>query len=1390
MHLKWNFKVCIFFSLLFSFHSHAQKPTKDFNFVDIKAGISKVGIYTITQDYYGFIWIGTNGSGLYKFDGIDYTSYKFKHQDSTSVSSNLIFSSYLGKENKLWIGTEDGLNLYNRDLDKFQKINITKSQELNISVLSINEYDGNLYIGTRLNGLFKYNLETQQTQRIPTKDKSGPAINSIKINKDGIIFLGTSLGLKKLNATKSQILKPNIINGALNVDIDAPIQCMLFDSKNNLWAGTYTKGVYKYNIQESEISGITKLKISQKRILSILENSDNSILAGSENDGLFHLNSNGSIIKSYLYSKTDKNSISSNSIWSLFKDKNERIWMGYYNNGVVVSDDYYDKFNNIESLANNKNSLQTGSVTGIVKDDNNNLWITMDGGGIDIFDGKSGKVEHINISEKSFYKGLTSNYIQTVFIDSKKTMWAGSWDNGFYFLKKGSKKFTNINIDNSNGKLLSNAILSFEEDNDGIIWIGTFYAGLYSYNPKTEILKHNNTEDFLKYNINTSDVRKILVDIDGAIWVGTTSGLFKIDKINENDLKVTSFIKPMTIEYNNHKSSIHILSLYESSDSNIWIGTRGAGLSKFDKNKNQFTWYNKFSGLNEENIAGIIEDFDKNIWISGNSGITKLNASKNEFTNYTTNDGLLSDDFNFNATFIDKKGDLYFGNYKGVDYFNPKDLKVNTNLPSLYLTGLKIFNKEITPNSEKSPLNKIITETSSLELNYEQSVFTIEYTGINYTRSEKNQYAYYLEGLEKSWNYVGNQRSTTYTNLDYGDYTFKLKSANNDGVWNEEPLELKIKISPPWWKTTVAIIAYFILFVLGILLLNKMTQDRIKEKQLIKNERSQRIQEDKLHKKKIQFFTNISHEFRTPLTLILNPLKDIMRDENSNLSERIKSKHNIIYRNTNRLYRLINELMDLRKLELNKMTIRASQLNLINFSKDIVEYFKEEALTRNIFLSLDADISDLNVWADESMLEKIIFNILSNAMKFTPDNGSINVELIDNDSDFLLPLMSETVPVKVIEILISDTGPGLEEDQIQQIFERFYQVENLNKTYYGGTGIGLEVVNNFVKLHKGKIEVSSKVGEGTTFKIILPKGNNHLSKDEIMRFKKELDTDEIDANFISVNQTEIESNETLEADKNQKKHTILVVEDNTELRNYLKTELSINYKVLIAHNGKEGLDIAQKSFPDVILTDVIMPEMDGFEFCKRIKTDIKTSHIPLLMLTAKSRMDDRIEGIEYGSDAYMTKPFDMRLLSLRLSQLITSRKLIFDKYFSEVSGAKENVNTTSIDKVFINKVLAYIGENISEPSLSVEKLANELNLSRSQLYRKIKTLTGQTVNELVRKIRLERAHQILQTGSAFVNEVCYKVGFSSPSYFTKCFKAHFGVLPTEIEIKDNDISES
>ncbi|WP_234989682.1 hybrid sensor histidine kinase/response regulator transcription factor [Cellulophaga tyrosinoxydans] len=1360
----------------------------EYHFVNIKDGISKVAVPSIIQDKEGFIWISTNGAGLYRFDGIDYLSYKHKLNDSTSLTSNLIYCTHLDYKNRLWIGTEDGLNLYERQFDRFKKIpisRINKNKNISVAVSSLSsDKSGNIYLGTFENGLYKFNVNSDIIEQIPVEginsETSFVNINAIQVSDKGKVYVGSNIGLLEYDSVTNKLKKSLFSSYKGIVSIDQPIQSILLDNSNNIWIGTLENGLYKasiLSIGSQKSFNLIHYNITKKRILSMVEIPDGTLLIGTENDGLIHLNQNGTVIKNYILDKTDKNSIKSNSIWSLFVDKNERIWMGYYNSGVAVYDKLYDKFNSLESVSGNINSLQFASVTAIEQDEYGKFWISMDGGGIDIYDPKTNKFEHISKTNTKGYSGLTSFDIQTVFIDSNKNIWAGSWNNGLYLLKHGSKKFINYNAANT-PNLDANSVLSFAEDLDGLIWIGTFHGGVVSYNPKDGTFTNQYMPPFPKEELIGNAVRKVLVDSKNNVWVGTTEGVFRINKNRNKEYQVEAISKKETNSNRNKKSANHILSLYESSDGSIWFGTRGSGLCRYTED-DTFQWYNELYEFTEESVSSIIESENGNLWVSVNSGLLKLNLKNNEITNFTLNDGLLSNEFNFNAVYKDHKGRLYFGNYKGIDFFNPDEISTNKIVPSLYLTGLKLFNKEVYPDEEGSPLKQILAKTEEIELNHNQSVFTIEYSGISYTRPEKNQYAYYLEGLEESWNYVGNLRSATYTNLDRGTYVFKLKAANNDGIWNETPLELRITVLPPWWKTNWAIFVYIALFLGMAYLLNNLAQERIKEKELIRNERNQRIQEDELHEKKLQFFTNISHEFRTPLTLMINPLQDIINDDKLNLPQRVKDKHNIIYKNTNRLYRLINELMDFRKLEFNKMRIRAQETNAVSFTKDITGYFKEEAYNRNIHLAVDSDVPSISLWADESMLEKIIFNVLSNAMKVTPNGGAINIDLLSKDDLIVLPLVDEKKPIKVIEIIISDTGPGLDKEQAKKIFERFYQVENLNKTYYGGTGIGLEVVHNFVKLHKGSIEVESKIGEGTTFRILFPAGKNHFSDQELLT--EVTSATSIKERFVPKINAESVKEDVAFDEKTTKSYTVLIVEDNTELRNYLRDELKGDYKILVANNGKEGLEISSDALPDAIITDVIMPEMNGFDFCKILKTDLRTSHIPLLMLTAKTRIDDRIEGIGYGADAYMVKPFDMRLLKLRVSQLITSRKLIFNKYFGAISGAEESKNAISIDKEFIQKVLSFINKNISDSDLSVELLAEELNLSRSQLYRKIKTLTGQTVNEFLRKIRLQRAKQLLESGSATVSEVCFKVGFSSPSYFTKCFKAHFGVLPTDIE---------
>ncbi len=1378
--------IFLFTSLLWS-----QNSDQNYNFITKTDVITRVAVSTIIQDDFGFIWMGTNGTGLIRYDGIDYNSYRNDLNDSTSISSSLIYCTRVDLEKRLWIGTEEGLNLYDRDLDKFKKISLGNTKYTNASIRCI-ETDtiGNLYVGTLTQGLFKLNLESFEVEKISNSTLNNESriinINCISLENSGRIFVGTNFGLKEVDLVSNSLINSVQLPLEDKSLVDSAVSSLLFDSTNNLWAGTLSNGVFKIklgNERKNELITYEHFPITDKKILSMIQLEDESLMFGSENDGLFHVASSGKVIENYVYDKTDQKSIRSNSIWSLFVDNNDRIWMGYYNNGVAVSDKLYNKFNSIESLTGNPNSLNVGSVTGIIKDEVGNLWIAMDGGGIDKFNPKSGKFTHINKSDHKEFTGLTSNYIETIFLDSKQNIWAGSWDGGVYLLKKGKKNFINFNTQNTNGKLASNTILSFAEDSNGIIWIGSFFSGLHSYNPSTNEIFHHNSKPFIDNGITTSDVRDVLVDAENIIWLGTTRGLFKIKKDSHQDYSIISMGDRMAKEFNNDASANYVLSLLLDVKGNLWVGTRGAGLCKYNIKNDQISWYNKLAGLAEENIVGIVQSLDGNFWISGNSGLTKFDEDKNEISTYSINDGLLSNDFNFNSASIDNDGILYFGNYNGVDYFNPEDIKINKSAPSLYLIGFKLFNKYVVPNQKGSPLKKVIAETKSIILDPTQSVFTIEYAGINYTRTEKNQYAYYLEGLEDTWNYVGNARSATYTSLNHGEYNFKLKAANNDGIWNEVPLTLKITILPPWWKTNWAIAAYIGILLLSLYILNRMTQIRIREKQMITNERDKRVQEEEFNEKKFQFFTNISHEFRTPLTLILNPIANLINDSTYDLPLNVRKKHDTIKKNADRLTRLINELLDFRKLEMHRLEVNAKKINLVTFTREIVSHFEGEASDRNIFLSTDADVSEIDLWADENMLEKIIFNILSNAFKVTPEGGAISLVIsVKNDESEIFKEEVELKSREFVEIRISDTGPGLEPDQLKKIFERFYQVDNLNKSYYGGTGIGLEVVNSFVQLHDGKVRVKSELGKGTTFEVLLPTGKDHFSEKELVQ---------VNQSPLFVKNKEHELNDLSKVNEYSKNFgkvirssTLLIVEDNSELRNYLKLELQEQYKVITANNGKEGLNQVYQYLPDIIITDVIMPEMDGLDFCKTIKSDIRTSHIPVLMLTAKALIDDRIESIEIGADAYMIKPFDMRLVKLRLDQLVKSRKLIFDKYFSAISGVIENENTTSIDKAFIQKILTYINDNISDSDLSVELLASELNLSRSQLYRKVKTLTGQTVNEFLRNIRLQRAKQILEKGRANVSEVCYHVGFASPSYFTKCFKAHFGILPTEVEVKD------
>ncbi|MDT0678101.1 hybrid sensor histidine kinase/response regulator transcription factor [Autumnicola musiva] len=1327
-------------------------------------------VASISQDRQGFIWMGTNGLGLNKYNGLDYTSYQYKEGDSTSLSNSLIHTTYVDKKNRLWIGTETGLDLYNRDQDNFIHINLLeKSKHTSISVQAILENkNGDILVGTHQYGLFKLNPSTMEAFKVETTGISvmrNFLINSLALF-DTRIFIGTKNGLFEYDEEEGLMAPLKFTTSSGKEKIAAHIQTMEVDTKGTIWIGTKTKGLFKIDGNENGRYVIEHFPITSKRILSLLDTPRKTILCGTENDGMFEIDRNGKIINHYLNKKFDDNGINSNSVWSLFLDNQERVWIGHYNNGVGVYDKLYDKFADIKSKANYPNSLQSSSVTGILKDEEGRLWIGMDGGGIDVYNPETGAFTHLLNNKNKIANGLDSPDVQTLFKDSKGNIWVGTWDYGIYYLEKDSDTFINYSVQNTNGEIATNRILSFSEDSHGTIWIGTFSRGIHSFNPESGKFRTYDGELFITRRISYSDVRRVYVDSEDHVWIGGNEGLFKL-KVVDGEFQLETMSSKFYKDDNQSYKSL-ILDIYEDSSKNIWIGTDGAGLCRYDMKKNSFSWVKPESGFNKLTVSSIMQDNNGSIWVAGNNGLTQMDKSKNTLKNFSINDGLLSNDFNNNAVYKDATGTLYFGSYEGVNFFNPENLTINTNPSPVYLTDLKIFNQSVSPGKEDSPLEKVISQTKKTTLSHGQSVFTIDYAAIDFTRPEKIQFAYYLEGFENHWNYVQNSRSATYTNLPAGNYTFKVKATNSDGIWDNNPTTLKIEILRPWWFTNLAIALYIFSFMVICYLVYRFINSRVKIKRAIEQERARHQQEEALNDKKIQFFTNISHEFRTPLTLIMSPLEDIL--DEAELSEKLKGKINIINKNTIRLKRLIDELMDFRKLQLDSIPLNISSFSINDLLDEITEYFREEAQQRNIVLSLEINNDISLIWADKSKLEKILFNILSNAFKSTTNNGIITV-VVDRKENYIFKHSDIQFPQEALEISIEDTGKGIHPEEITKIFDRFYQIKERNEQYYGGTGIGLEVVRSFVDLHKGDIEVESEIGVGTKFKILLPLDRNQYDLSDIkdpepveIQQKKEI------PQIVSFDTTE------------HHKKTLLIVEDNIELRAYIKQELEATYKIVLAENGREGLEQAKKYMPDVVITDVIMPVMNGYEFCSFLKKDLKTSHIPVLMLTAKAMTDDWVEGLEAGADVYLNKPFEMKIMRSNLKQLITNRELLFSKYMGGFNNTEVEPNSTSLDQQFILEIIKFTKENIKENNLNVEKLADEFNLSRSQLYRKIKALTGLTANELIRKIRLERAKELLEEmENPSISEVSYNVGFSSPSYFSKCFKAHFGVLPKEVK---------
>ena len=1368
----------VLFAIYIVFFAQVRAQDPSLLFVKTNPDVGNRAITCMTTDTNNHMWIGTYGGGLKRYDGLNVETYNHDPFSETSISNSTIYDLVYKKNQGLWIATQNGINFFNPNDESFSLFNPASEST---SVHALCEIDNDvLVVGTHQKGIYFFSTKNKVFDKISIPDsidENGLLINDIVFDQLKRVWVGSNYGVFIVDRNTMKLTRASYRFTKNKTPNNTEVMSLGKDHFGNIWIGTAENGLFKI-LPNGVISfEVLHYEITKKRIFAVQEYNDSYMILGTENDGLFVVSYDGKVLKQHLKEKESSFGIQSNSVWSILCDARDRIWLGFYDRGLVKFDPNHFKFKFLQNNTQDNIRPFPLSISSIVKDNRGRMWFSSVDNGVYVYDSFKNEYIHLNDPKNKIAKGLSSFDIPSLFIDGQQNIWIASWYNGLYLLRNGTKNFININTDSTPHKLKSNKVVSFSEDSNGVVWIGTFSGGLHSFDISNNQLIHYNEKQFTDFELDQGNIRKVTVDSYDNVWLGTRKGVFRynpktkvITSINE---KIQRVIKSLS-------SDLIVFSIYEDTNNTIWIGTDAYGLLSYAPKQDKITWHGDGNDMRNLSINSITQTYDGSFWLGTEKGLIRYDADTNDYRVFDRSDGLLNNNVNRNS-FYNEQSTLYFGTIGGINYFNPVDIPQNESLPKVTFQKLKISNNEI-DISKNSALKKSLNQLDTLVLRHNQSSFSIEYMGVSHTRSEKNSYAYMLEGLEEDWNYVGHQRMATFTNIKPGEYNFKLKAANNDGLWTEKSENIFIKVLSPWWLSWWAKSFYVISFLWLGFYIYRLIYLRLSEKRKVEIEREQRKQIEELHTKKIQFFTNISHEFRTPLTLILNPLESLLSEKKIiNLPHEILNKHKTIHRNTKRLKRLIDELMDFRKMQFSELKIRVQEVDLFAIIANITSHFEEESKYRKIDFQIDfSETIPKKIWIDTSMFDKILFNLLSNAFKATNENGKIEVKVLHHKQGVIFPLIDENNAQSGFEFDITDTGIGIKNKNIKNIFNRFYQSEENNEQYYGGTGIGLEVVRKFVDYHKGKIEVESEQGVGTTFKVFIPDGNFHASTDnqivsngKLLRAKDDFETDNTDQPLFGYS-------------KLSKQNTVLIVEDNLELREYLKFELKNQYQVLEASNGKKGLEKAKKDKPNIIIADIMMPEMDGFQMTRLLKSDKSTSNIPIIMLTAKVGENERINGIDLGADVYLKKPFSIALLRTHIRQLVRSRERFYEAYFKSLDL---EINSAGGDKKILADVINVINQNLSKEDLCVQDISDELALSRSKLYRKIKELTGKSANEMIRTMRLEKSKELLAITEMTIGEICYKVGFSSPSYYTKRFKEHTGLIPKEYRLRNKEKKE-
>lgn len=1295
----------------------------------------------IFQDRNGMIWVATE-DGLNRYDGVKFTIYKHKKNDIHSLCNNYVRTLFEDSKGRLFIGTLNGFQLYDPATDTFSEpAKWSDGTIFNSNIVSVIEKkNGELWIS----GNFTCKVKVIDgsiimiKQHLPIRTTSTDYIMEDQYHNCWL--MSGERGLYRIDAHhKMYHYSFNERGGIINN--------ICQNKQGEIFISTVGRGIYRYDVKSNSFLPILLNGRQDLPVKTLYIDRHNQLFVGTDGCGADIFNRNTGQLNEYRFDNLYFDDTTA-KVHSILRDNANNIWLAIYQKGVMMIPSQNNMFKYIGYKSINKNIIGSKCITSLLKDRNGILWVGTDNDGIYGISGENKQKAHFVHSSNP--SSVPSN-VFGLYEDSKSNLWFGSYSNGMGKLDRSSGRCSYIPIKNQYGNLVQH-VYDFAEDKSGRLWIATMGDGLFYYDLSTNQLKTNN---IINKAMTSWTCCLYYSKSSNKLFVGTYDGAFCIDLYSKK-LSILKLL-PRTI----------ILSIREDNKGNIWFGCSN-GLVRWNPKARNIRLFDQRDGLPSDAIYAIQKDDENNLWISTNAGVSQLNLTTQKFINYYVSDGLQGNEFSKNASFKDAQGNIWFGGIYGVTYFNPKEIttparKWHVRITDFYLNNSPVRKGSLSGGSEI--IDEAVYDAHDFYLSHSDNAFTIEFSTTELNNPGRILYLYSMNDgpwvtLPKGINRV------SFSNLSPGTYRFKVKA--KDYTIDSEIKEIVIHISPAWWASWWAKLIYTLL-ILGLLRLIIL---QVRQRYRTKQEMLQHIHAEQLNEAKLQFFINISHEIRTPMSLIISPLQKLIASDGDNARQ--KSYH-MIYRNAERILRLINQLMDIRKIDKGQMSLNFRETEIVGFIDDLCETFAQESTQKNIELRFHHDALDhLQVWVDPANFDKIVLNILSNAFKFTPNGGNVNIYLSTGEKS------AEAGPLNhYAEIIIADSGIGIDDSEKTHIFERFYQIRNNQNNSNIGTGIGLHLTRSLVELHHGEILVDNNPeGPGTRFTIRIPLGNKHLSPEEIDHTDNKPQIIELPAEETPITVSAPEEEEKV---RSKSKNRVLVVEDDEEIRRYICQELSSDYHTMESSNGKEALAMIFKRIPDLVISDVMMPEMDGMTLCRKIKQNVNLNHIPVILLTAKTREEDNIEGLETGADAYLTKPFNIDILQKTVENLIRSRAMLRNTFSGKQlqEDKLEKIEAKSPDDKLMERIMKVINANLSNPDLTVEMITTEVGISRVHLHRKLKELTNQTTRDFIRNARLKQAAILLSEKKYSIVEVAELTGFNNPNNFSTAFKDLYGMPPSK-----------